>query len=80
MLDLHNVARTVREFERAGAAGILLEDQVSPKRCGHFQGKQVISTEAMALKLKERPGPPKQKPRAPLRSDDVSDDRVCVRR
>src|SRR3954471_13258967 len=40
--DLHNVARTVRAFERAGAAGILLEDQVNPKRCGHFQGKQVI--------------------------------------
>src|SRR5437588_7710412 len=42
--DLHNVVRTVREFERAGAAGILLEDQVAPKRCGHFQGKQVIPT------------------------------------
>lgn len=50
--DLHNVARTVREFERAGAAGILLEDQVSPKRCGHFQGKQVITTEEMVLKLR----------------------------
>jgi 2,3-dimethylmalate lyase len=43
--DLHNVVRTVREFERAGAAGILLEDQVAPKRCGHFQGKQVIPVE-----------------------------------
>src|SRR6266849_7165161 len=50
--DLHNVARTVREFERAGAAGILLEDQVTPKRCGHFQGKQVIPAEEMVLKLK----------------------------
>jgi 2-methylisocitrate lyase-like PEP mutase family enzyme len=50
--DLHNVVRTVREFERAGAAGILLEDQVTPKRCGHFQGKQVIPAEEMALKLK----------------------------
>jgi 2-methylisocitrate lyase-like PEP mutase family enzyme len=50
--DLHNVVRTVREFERAGAAGILLEDQVSPKRCGHFQGKQVIPVEEMVLKLK----------------------------
>jgi 2-methylisocitrate lyase-like PEP mutase family enzyme len=49
--DLHNVARTVREFERAGAAGILLEDQVTPKRCGHFQGKQLIPTEEMVLKL-----------------------------
>ncbi|MBV9121890.1 MAG: isocitrate lyase/PEP mutase family protein [Planctomycetes bacterium] len=50
--DLHNVVRTVREFERAGAAGILLEDQVTPKRCGHFQGKQVIPREEMVLKLR----------------------------
>src|SRR5438105_15005501 len=50
--DLHNVVRTVREFERAGAAGILLEDQVTPKRCGHFAGKQVIAIEEMVLKLK----------------------------
>ena len=50
--DLHNVVRTVREFERAGTAGILLEDQVTPKRCGHFQGKQLISTADMVLKLR----------------------------
>src|SRR5262245_43995657 len=50
--DLHNVARTVREFERAGAAGILLEDQVHPKRCGHFQGKQVIPASEMVVKLR----------------------------
>src|SRR5438876_8644726 len=50
--DLHNVVRTVREFERAGAAGVLLEDQVTPKRCGHFQGKQVIPAEEMVLKFK----------------------------
>ena len=50
--DLHNVVRTVREFEQAGAAGILLEDQVTPKRCGHFAGKQVIAVEEMVLKLK----------------------------
>lgn len=50
--DLHNVVRTVREFEQAGAAGILLEDQVTPKRCGHFGGKQLISTEEHVLKLK----------------------------
>jgi 2-methylisocitrate lyase-like PEP mutase family enzyme len=50
--DLHNVVRTVREFEQAGAAGILLEDQVTPKRCGHFQGKQVIPPEEMVLKLR----------------------------
>src|SRR5947209_11474768 len=50
--DLHNVVRTVREFERAGAAGILIEDQVTPKRCGHFQGKQIIPADEMVLKLK----------------------------
>jgi 2-methylisocitrate lyase-like PEP mutase family enzyme len=50
--DLHNVVRTVREFERAGAAGILIEDQVTPKRCGHFEGKQIIPVEEMVLKLK----------------------------
>jgi 2,3-dimethylmalate lyase len=49
--DLHNVTRTVREFERAGAAGILLEDQVAPKRCGHVAGKQVIPAEEMVRKL-----------------------------
>src|SRR5262245_50944364 len=50
--DLHNVVRTVREFEAAGAAGILIEDQVTPKRCGHFAGKQVIRAEEMVLKLR----------------------------
>lgn len=50
--DLHNVVRTVREFERAGAAGILLEDQVTPKRCGHFEGKELIQADEMVLKLK----------------------------
>jgi 2-methylisocitrate lyase-like PEP mutase family enzyme len=50
--DLHNVARTVRDFENAGASGILLEDQVAPKRCGHFAGKQVVSVEQMVEKLK----------------------------
>src|SRR5919202_1319359 len=50
--DLHNVVRTVREFERAGAAGVLLEDQVTPKRCGHFEGKQIIPAGEMVLKLR----------------------------
>ena len=50
--DLHNVQRTVRMFEGAGAAGILLEDQVTPKRCGHFADKQVIPTSEMVLKIK----------------------------
>jgi methylisocitrate lyase len=47
-----NVIRTVQEFERAGAAGMLLEDQVFPKRCGHFAGKQVVPVEDMLSKLK----------------------------
>lgn len=50
--DLHNVQRTVETFEAAGAAGILLEDQVMPKRCGHFADKQVIPVEEMVLKIK----------------------------
>jgi methylisocitrate lyase len=44
--------RCVREFEGAGAAGIILEDQVFPKRCGHFEGKQVIPMEEMVQKWK----------------------------
>ncbi len=50
--DLHNVMRCISEFETAGAAGIILEDQVFPKRCGHFEGKQVIPAEEMVLKFK----------------------------
>jgi 2-methylisocitrate lyase-like PEP mutase family enzyme len=50
--NLHNVMRTVREFERAGASGMLIEDQVAPKRCGHFAGKQVVSTSEMLDRLK----------------------------
>ena len=49
--DLHNVAWTVRQFEKAGAAGLLLEDQVAPKRCGHFAGKQVVPVATMLDKL-----------------------------
>lgn len=53
-----NTIRTVRLFERAGAAGIQLEDQVFPKRCGHFAGKAIISTDEMVQKIKAavRPG------------------------
>ena len=50
--DLHNVQRTIQAFENAGAAGILIEDQVMPKRCGHFADKQVIPTDEMVLKIK----------------------------
>jgi 2,3-dimethylmalate lyase len=47
-----NVYRTVREYERAGVAALHLEDQVFPKRCGHLDGKQVISIEEMVIKLR----------------------------
>jgi len=47
-----NVARTVRGFERAGVAAILLEDQVFPKRCGHFAGKQVVSRQEYIGRIK----------------------------
>ena len=50
--DLHNVMRCVNEFEGAGAAAIILEDQVFPKRCGHFGGKEVISADDMVKKFK----------------------------
>jgi 2-methylisocitrate lyase-like PEP mutase family enzyme len=47
-----NVVHTVRTLERAGADCIQLEDQVAPKRCGHFSGKEVISTEEAVSKIK----------------------------
>lgn len=46
-----NVQRTVRVFERSGAAGLQIEDQVAPKRCGHMAGKQVIPVAEMVGKL-----------------------------
>lgn len=50
--DLHNVVHTVESFENAGASGILLEDQVMPKRCGHFAEKQVVPTDDFVNKIK----------------------------
>jgi len=47
-----NVERTVRLYEQAGAAGLHLEDQVLPKRCGHLSGKSLVSPEAMAAKVR----------------------------
>ena len=47
-----NTVRTVIEMERAGLAGIHLEDQVSPKRCGHLDGKDLISSEQMQTKIR----------------------------
>lgn len=46
-----NVIRTVRELEAAGAAAIQIEDQVLPKRCGHLDGKAVVSADAFAEKI-----------------------------
>jgi len=47
-----NVTRTVRMLERAGAAGIQIEDQVFPKKCGHFKGKDVVPLDDMIQKVK----------------------------
>ena len=47
-----NVRRTVRQYERAGVAAIHIEDQESPKRCGHLDDKKVISTEDMVQKIR----------------------------
>jgi 2-methylisocitrate lyase-like PEP mutase family enzyme len=47
-----NVARTVREYERAGVAAVQLEDQTFPKRCGHLSGKEVIDAERFAVVLR----------------------------
>lgn len=47
-----NVGHTVRTLERAGANAIQLEDQVMPKKCGHFSGKEVITKEEMCGKIK----------------------------
>jgi 2-methylisocitrate lyase-like PEP mutase family enzyme len=47
-----NVIRTVREYEKTGVAAFHLEDQVSPKKCGHYEGKEVISTAEMVGKIK----------------------------
>ena len=46
-----NVTRTIREYERAGVAGLHIEDQVSPKRCGHLDGKEVVPREEFIAKI-----------------------------
>ena len=50
--NVTNVRRTVREFERAGTAGLFIEDQIFPKRCGHTPGKDVVPAEEWLGKLK----------------------------
>ncbi|AUV80813.1 carboxyvinyl-carboxyphosphonate phosphorylmutase [Salinigranum rubrum] len=47
-----NVARTVESYERAGVAGVHIEDQTFPKRCGHFEGTDVVPVEEMEQKLR----------------------------
>jgi 2-methylisocitrate lyase-like PEP mutase family enzyme len=47
-----NMVRTIRVLERAGAAGVQIEDQVFPKKCGHFEGKEVIPAGEMVQKIK----------------------------
>jgi 2-methylisocitrate lyase-like PEP mutase family enzyme len=47
-----NVQRTVIEYARAGAAAVMIEDQVSPKKCGHTRGKQVISRAEARMKIR----------------------------
>ena len=47
-----NLVRTVREYERAGVAAIQLEDQTTPKKCGHMLGRQVVDAEEMVNKIR----------------------------
>jgi len=47
-----NTVRSVREYERAGVAGFHIEDQVAPKKCGHYEGKAVVNVEEMVGKIK----------------------------
>ena len=46
-----NAVRTMREYERAGVAGFHIEDQVAPKKCGHYEGKAVVPVEEMVGKI-----------------------------
>lgn len=47
-----NVVRSVREYEKTGVAAFHLEDQVSPKKCGHYEGKALVSTAEMVGKIR----------------------------
>ena len=50
-----NIARTIREMIKAGAAAVHIEDQVSAKRCGHRPGKELVPTEEMVDRIKASP-------------------------
>src|SRR3982751_5808880 len=52
-----NVVRSVREYEKTGVAAFHLEDQISPKKCGHYEGKQVVSNAEMVGKIKAAADP-----------------------
>jgi 2-methylisocitrate lyase-like PEP mutase family enzyme len=50
--NTNNGHRTVKQFEKAGAATLMLEDQVSPKRCGHMSGKHVVPVDEFVAKIR----------------------------
>src|SRR5947209_15716053 len=50
--DVKNVTQTVRAYEAMGVSALFLEDQVSPKRCGHLSGKRVVAPELMENKIR----------------------------
>jgi len=80
---VHNVARTIRQYERAGVAAVQLEDQSFPKKCGHFEGKEVVAPEEMIQRIyaaqEARSGPDgiliiaRTDARAPLGFDEAID-------
>lgn len=84
---VHNVARTVARYERAGVAAIQLEDQIFPKKCGHFEDKEVVSKgemlERIAAALDARSGPDgilviaRTDARGPMGLDEAID-RACA--
>jgi hypothetical protein len=47
-----NVTRTIREYEAAGVAALHIEDQISPKRCGHLTGKEIVDREEFLIKIR----------------------------
>ncbi|MFB6352845.1 MAG: oxaloacetate decarboxylase, partial [Halobacteriales archaeon] len=49
---VHNVRRAVREYEKAGVAAVHIEDQTSPKRCGHIAGKQIVDRETARARFR----------------------------
>jgi methylisocitrate lyase len=50
--NARNIAMTIREYERIGVASLFVEDQKHPKRCGHMEGKELITSEEMCVKIR----------------------------